>query len=166
MKKDQGDEVSSEGVVSSKGKKCCGMSYKFWGGVIIVVVIIIAGYYAWGALKPKPSQTEAQKAAEQQVLAIVARVKKLMVVPDGEVPQVAEIKDAALAAKEQPFLAGSQNGDVLLVYATAGKAIVYSPARNVIVNVGPVQMNKADASAQTPAPAPVTSDNTATTKKK
>jgi hypothetical protein len=62
-----------------------------------------------------------------------------------------------LAAKEQPFLAGSQNGDILMVYTGIGKAIVYSPARDLIVNVGPVQMGNPTA------PAPVA---TTTTKKK
>ena len=64
-----------------------------------------------------------------------------MILPDNEVPQVAEIRDAALAAKEQLFYAGAQNGDKILIYLNSRKAIVYSPARNIIVNVGPVYMD-------------------------
>jgi cytoskeletal protein RodZ len=163
-KEDSAEEVISEAKVCAK-KKCCGMSSKFWW-LVAIIILVVAGYYAWTVYKPQPSQAEAQKMAEQQVMALVAKVRRHMVLPEKEVPQVAEIKDAALAAKEQPFLAGSQNGDVLLVYTSISKAIVYSPARDVIVNVGPVQMNNTDTYAQTGATTSSDNSDTVVPKKK
>jgi|GEM_PF-1833419 len=125
-------------------KRCCGGLLGKTIVLAVVILIAVAGYYAWsiyqGQLDPQVQAEKAEKAAEKEILAIVAKVQNLMVLPDDELPQIAEIKDAALAAQEQPFLSGSENGDILLVYANAGKAIVYSPSRNIIVNVGPVQM--------------------------
>ena len=140
MKKsvEKAETVSEEKIISTN-KKCCG---GMWGKLIALVVIILialVAYYGWFAFKPK-TDSQIDKATEQQVLAIVSEVSDLMVLPEGELPQVAEIKDAELASVEQPFLAGSVDGDILLVYADAGKAIVYSPKRNLIVNVGPVQV--------------------------
>ncbi|MFA6476060.1 MAG: hypothetical protein WCV68_01445 [Candidatus Paceibacterota bacterium] len=161
-KKEESLEVSSELKVSTK-KKCCSMKSKF-GILVVIIILAVVGYYCWTIYKPQPSQAEAQKMAEQQVMALVAKVRRHMVLPDKEVPQVAEVKDAALAIKEQPFLAGSQNGDVLIVYTSISKAIVYSPARDLIINVGPVQMN------DTPQEAEATTSNdnsdTAVPKKK
>jgi len=136
-KEDSMEAVSDEGGVSTK-KKCCGQKGKL-GLLILVVALAVAGYYLWTVYKSPLSEAEMQAQAIEKTQEIVAKVSRLMVVPEGELPQVAEIKDAALAAKEQPFLTGSQNGDLLLVYTQSGKAIVYSPTRNVIVNVGPVQ---------------------------
>ena len=130
-----------------------------WLGLIILLVLLAVGYYGWRYLKiGQPSllggtvnQAENQKANQQEIMAVVAQVKKLIIVPGDESPQMAEISDAVLAAKEQPFYAGAQNGDKILVYLNARKAIIYSPARNIIVNVGPIYMNN-----ETPAPAATT----------
>ena len=146
-------EVSSEGAVCVKKK--CG---RLWGKLlvlVILVILVVAGCYYFkdksGTLsvaggKNQASSQADQSQAQQQILAIVAKVKRLMVLPDNELPQVVVISDAAQAAKAQPFLAGAQNGDVLLVYVSQHKAIVYSPARDIIVNVGPVYMDNSASS--------------------
>lgn len=154
------EEVENSAIpetnVCSK-KKCCGMSHKFWL-VIVVIILIIAGYFVWTNYLSQPkTPAEAQKAAEQKVQALVERVRRHMILPEKEIPQVAEIQNAVLAAQEQPFLAGSQNGDVLIVYIDIGKAIVYSPARDLIVNVGPIQIGKTNGSDQPSAKATSTS---------
>ncbi len=146
---------------SSSENVCVDKKFNFKNkliGLIVVIVLIIGGYYAWTFLAP--GQTEQQK-QEKEIKALVAQVSKLMVLPEGELPQVAEIKDAALAAKEQPFYTGAQNGDKVLVYVNARKAIVYSPSRDMIVNAGPI-LGDSEATA-TPEPATPTGT---TTKKK
>lgn len=158
------EELSSEAKVCTK-KKCCSMKSKF-GILVVIILLAVVGYYSWTIYKTQSSQADTQKMAEQRVMALVAKVRRHMVLPDKEIPQVAEIKDAALAAKEQPFLTGSQNGDVLLVYESISKAIVYSPARDVIVNAGPVQMNNTDTSDQTGATTNDDRSDTTTPKKK
>ena len=89
-----------------------------------------------------------QAQAQAQMQDLVAKVGKLLILPTGEEPVVATITDAAALIKDQVFYKGAKNGDVVLVYQKAAKAIVYSPDRNVIVNVGPVFLQ--DQQAQTP----------------
>lgn len=57
-------------------------------------------------------------------------------------PQVMQIMNPDELIQKDPFFAGSQSGDVLLIYQAAGKAIIYSPSRDIIVNVGPVQVDE------------------------
>lgn len=162
-------EISAEGNVCST-KKCGGLWRKFMC-LIILVVITVAGYYGWNAIKglrpglDLPAGQEqtagvndqaAQAAAQKEILAVVAKVKRLMVLPDNELPQMAEIRDAALAAKEQPFYAGAQNGDKILIYVSTRKAIIYSPARDIIVNVGPVYLDNPASTTPTSAPSTAT----------
>jgi len=155
-------EDQTEGATCST-KKCGGLWHKFvW--LIILVAIVVVGYYGWSAIKGlKPSldlsanqDQVAQAAAQKEILAVVAKVKRLMVLPDNELPQMLEIRDATLAAKEQPFYIGSQNGDKLLIYVSTGKAIIYSPARDLIVNVGPIKMDDTTNKETNPAPASTT----------
>ena len=111
---------------------------------VIVCLIIIAliiglmrlfnGYWIWSS-----DVTREAVLVEQTVEAVQA----LMIVPAEEEPMVATIVDAVALQQEQPFYQDAQNGDQLLIYGSALKAILYSPARNIIVNVGPIQLPEA-----------------------
>ena len=73
---------------------------------------------------------------------VIISVSKLMMVPQGDDPIVYEIKDPASLQSQQAFFAGSIVGDQLLVYPKSAKAIIYSPSRNLIVNVGPMNFDQ------------------------
>lgn len=92
----------------------------------------------------------ATAAAKKEVQDLVAAVGKLIVLPSEE-PTVATVMDAKKLIAEQTFYQGAINGDKLLIYPKAQKAIIYSPSRGVLVNVGPVYFNNDQA--QTTAPA-------------
>lgn len=58
-----------------------------------------------------------------------------------EDPTIATITDAENLIQQQPFYAGAQNGDKLLIFPNAKKAIIYSEARDKLINVGPIYFN-------------------------
>ncbi|MCX6712282.1 MAG: hypothetical protein NT041_01155 [Candidatus Vogelbacteria bacterium] len=135
---------------------------------IIILVIVVGGLYYWSTQSKLPAGAQpaavgavaqdpaAAAASEAQAKAILAKLAVHMVLPTGEVPQIGQIDDPVQAAKAQPFVAGAIKGDLLIVYVKAAKAIVYSPSRDLVVNVGPVSMNPekpATAPVTTPAPA-------------
>ena len=124
---------------------------------VIGVLVGAGALYCWNVYMVKSPAQLATQMEQTQVKDLIAKVSKLIILPTGEEPVVATINDAAALVKDQVFYKGSQNGDVVLVYQKASKAIVYSPTRNVIVNVGPIFLQ--DQQAQTPA-------KTATTTKK
>ena len=122
----------------------------------VVGIIVGAGaLFAWNMYMVKsPAQMAAQQ-NQAQVQDIISKVNKLIILPTGEEPVVATINDASSLIKDQVFYKGAQNGDVVLVYQKASKAIVYSPSRNLIVNVGPIFLQNQQA--QTPAATTTTS---------
>lgn len=108
------------------------------GGIVLAVVVVslvvmrlVSGYWFW-----------ASEETRQEVLVArtVAAVSTLLVLPEDETPLVATIVDAAALQEEQSFYQGAENGDQLLIYGQSLRAILYSPERNIIVNVGPVQV--------------------------
>jgi hypothetical protein len=43
---------------------------------------------------------------------------------------------------QQAFFAGAENGDYLLIYKEAGKAVLYSAKKNKILNMGPFNVGE------------------------
>lgn len=135
--------------------------------VLLVALIIACGtaFYFYRAGKTQDSsQTQAAAQAQQaQVQALVAKVGQLIVLPQNETPTIATVVDPALL-KSQPFFADAQKGDLVLIYTSAKKAILYDPAQNKIVQVAPITIGTPSAApvVQTPTPTPTTSTATST----
>ncbi|MFA6254376.1 MAG: hypothetical protein WC640_03995 [Candidatus Paceibacterota bacterium] len=127
--------------------------------VIVILIIIVGGIYYWTQSKTTAGtqpvvagaaqNPAAAAASEAQVKALLVKLQKHIILPTDEVPQIGQIDDPVQAAKAQPFVAGAQKGDLLIVYVKARKAIVYSPSRDIIVNVGPVSVSPDQTAATT-----------------
>jgi len=119
-------------------------TFKMFASIFIVLALIAVATYSLRHVTP-------EKVAAMQDARLLQSVGKLMIIPN-EQPVVATINQADVLTKEQPFYAGSQNGDKLLIFPKSQKAIIYSPSRNVIVNSGPFVVNSGTTPAsQTPA---------------
>jgi hypothetical protein len=116
---------------------------------IIVLVVVIASLAA-SAYFYNQYRTEQKRAAEllgnipsadpqKEVASLVEKVGKLYQLPTGETPTVATVSDVKKLSG-QPFFASAQNGDRVLIYSNAKKAILYRPATNKIIEVGPVNL--------------------------
>ncbi len=116
--------------------------------VFIVLFIVAVGGFAWYYLNYQQLKEEVglssdpaaqQEMYMQEVEDILVKVGKLIVLPEGEVPELATVQDAESLAAEQAFFEGSINGDKLLIYSQ--KALIYSPSRDILVNVGPIYVS-------------------------
>ncbi len=109
--------------------------------VIAVVAIIAAGYlYSQvRVLKQNP-----QAVAQKEVADLVAKVGKLVVLPEDESPTVATVSDPE-ALKDQAFFAKAVQGDKVLIYAEAKKAILYSVSLNKVIDVAPLNIGNTKA---------------------
>lgn len=75
------------------------------------------------------SQTEAEE--------LIKQIGKLIVLPEGEKPTIATVSNRE-ALRNQPFFANTLNGDKVLLYPEAKKAILYRPTTNKIIEVAPI----------------------------
>jgi hypothetical protein len=109
--------------------------------VLIILFLVIAGtaFYFYNqnretlSLLNNPTQ-----ASEAETKDLTEKVGKLMTLPD-EKPSIISVIDKE-KVKDQPFFAKAENGDKVLVFTAAKKAILYRPATNKIIEVGPVDM--------------------------
>jgi len=77
---------------------------------------------------------------------IIAEVGKLIKLPEGETPTVATVTDREKLSG-QPFFQNAKNGDVVIIYSNAKKAILYDPQAHKIIDVAPLSVT-------TPTPTP------------
>ncbi len=92
----------------------------------------------------KNTGTITQEQANAEAKSVVDEVKKLMDVPQGEEPTVATITDIN-KLKDQQFFSQAKNGDKVIVYTKAQKAILYDPVAKKIIDVAPVNISSSSA---------------------
>lgn len=109
-------------------------------GIAVIIILALLGaarifhWWNWGL--------SAQEIQQREVVSLVQKVGKLMILPHGETPVVATVTNAQLLKQSQPFYQDAQNGDVLMIYSQAQRAILYRPGTDMIINVGPIYVNK------------------------
>jgi hypothetical protein len=137
--------------IKPQAKRWGGKLFKSFTYVLVLALGIAGGVFlaqqkpAWFGLSPGAAAVQAQ------VDATVARVGKLIALPTDEKPTVATVTDAS-KVKDQTFFQNAKNGDVVLIYTKAQKAILYDPSANIIVEVGAVNINNQVVPAPTPTP--------------
>ena len=115
---------------------------------IIAVVAVASSVYFY--LQIRELKKDPTVVAQQEVASLVLKIGKLVVLPADETPTVATVSDPE-ALKDQTFFANAVEGDKVLIYAQAKKAILYSVGMNKILDVAP--LNIGNGKAVTP-PAP------------
>ena len=104
------------------------------GGIIGAV----SGIYYFNKFKGAEQRLrEASLTSQESVESLIAKVGKLIKLPEGEIPTVATVSDLA-RLKEQPFFNKAKVGDKVLIYTQAKKAFLYDPVNNLILEVGPL----------------------------
>lgn len=120
---------------------------------LTVIIIIGAGFFIYSNFKSNKSQGNQidQKAAQEEVKKLVSEVGKFIDLPTGENPTVATITDIT-KLKDQPFFARAKNGDKVLIYTNARKAILYDPQAKKVIDIAPINIGSQSAQAASPTP--------------
>lgn len=110
---------------------------KIFFGILGVLIFMIIGLVSYTYTR---SDSYKVRQIEKESQEIIKKVGKLIVLPN-EKPAIFNVQDPELLVKQQSFFKGSQKGDKLLVFPKSGKAVIYSPSKNIIINTGPVSFD-------------------------
>ena len=125
--------------------------------VLAVLLLFTSGmniyfYRALSDLRENP-----QKAVQEETKRMIARVGELITLPDNEQPTIATVSDPE-KLKDQAFFAKDKIGDKVLIYANAGKSILYDPVADKVLEVASINVGSSPtpppAGGSTPTPAP------------
>ncbi len=135
--------------------------------LLIGIAVGALGLFGWNYYKVKNlPQTISQEEQKKITEALVAKVGAIMLLPKGETPLILVIDDVKALAKENTFYKNASNGDRVLVYQKAAVAIIYSPEKNLIINVGPVFTPTQQTTTASKTTVPLVATTSTTTKKK
>lgn len=136
------EETQNQTERSKKTKLPSGKSL-----ILLIIFLGLVSFSAWSFQSYSQAKKEVlklstlegrQELLDKELDSLLGDVRRHLILPEDEQPVVATISDIDALSKEQPFFEGASNGDKVIVYTTASKAIIYSPERDVIVNVGTV----------------------------
>jgi hypothetical protein len=106
---------------------------------IIAVFVVLAGapsYYFYHKYQTLQQEVGTSQ-KKDDVVALMARVGKHILLPTSETPTVMTVTDKEKLSG-QLFFANAKNGDKVLVYEKAKKAFLYDPDADKIIEVGPI----------------------------
>lgn len=132
------------------------MKYKIAIGIVFLLIVAAfpSVYFFQKYNQAQMRINNPTEAAKQDAASTIAAVGKLMMLPAGEEPTVMQVSDIS-KLKNQPFFANAENGDKVIIYTKAKKAILYRVETNKIIDVAPITIeNTATPSAGTPAATP------------
>lgn len=95
--------------------------------VFFIASVVVYSLFIYGNDQADPNAT-----IEKEIKSLTASVGKFMELPAEEQPTLATVTDQA-KLKGQDFFANAQNGDKLLVYPKAKKAILFRPSTGKII---------------------------------
>lgn len=102
--------------------------------VLILLFFILASREVLSVRRTTPQ-------TPQQVQTEVARINRIIDLPQGEIPSFAVVTDLT-KLPHQPFFAHAKVGDEVLMYNTAQKAYLYDPSSNMIIEVATLNNSK------------------------
>lgn len=115
--------------------------------VVVVVGMVLPSSYFYARYAALDAQLKNPSALSvRQTQELIMKLGRLMELPSGEEPTVATITDREKLSGQE-FFANAQNGDKLIIYKQAKKAIIYRSTTNKIVDVGPVTVTEKAATA-------------------
>lgn len=107
---------------------------------IITILLVIAVFLSvFFFMQYRSSSKNPDAINKEKIESLVVKVEKLIDLPQGELPTLAEITSIE-NLKDQPFFAKAKVGDQVLLYTVARKAYLYDPVANVIVEVASVNL--------------------------
>ena len=105
---------------------------------IMIVALSLTSFYFYQKSKG------ANNAANTEIQSLVKEVAVLVVVPIDETPTLATVSDPS-ALKGQAFFVDAIEGDKVLIYTNAKKAVLYRPSINKVINIAPLNLGDTQA---------------------
>ncbi len=117
---------------NNKPKKKNNLVFKVVGGLFVTSLMAGSGYFYWQyreAVNSNPIYETEQ---------VTAAVRRLMDLPQDSLPTLATVTEKE-KLQGQDFFKNAENGDKVLIYVDEGKAILYRPSINKIIDIAPIQ---------------------------
>lgn len=126
--------------------------------LVLFIVTTLAGaggsyYFYTQYMSVKAKLDNPEMSAQDEVAKLVAEMSTIIELPGDEQPTVATVLDKD-KLKDQGFFTLAENGDKVVIYSKARKAILYRESSKKIIEVAPIELSQPEPSVS-PTPKPV-----------
>ncbi len=129
--------------------------------VIVVLLLGASGSSVYFYSQWKKAIQGPDRATEEEIISITKILSESIELPKDEEPTMATVVDRE-KLQDQEFFHNAENGDKVLIYANARKAILYRPGTEKIIEVAPVYFDQ-NQQTQTPPTTDTTGIDTSAT---
>lgn len=98
--------------------------------IVLLAAVVLASVLGYFYIQNQNMKANPQ----EQERSLIEKVGKLILLPQNETPKIATVTNRN-QLPDYYFFANAQNGDKVLIYSQAKKAIVYRPSENKIIDV-------------------------------
>ena len=107
--------------------------------VLLVVAIAVSFFvYSDTSVVIDDNKEQTEEVLQKENNELLEKISNHYLLPVGEEPMIATVTDADMLSVEQEFYKDVENGDKVILYIQNQRAIIYSPTKDVIINVGPI----------------------------
>ena len=137
---------SAEGRLSKPAQLKKGLAKLTWRQVLVRLVIValvaLSGFLVYKYIHSQNDVkrlSNLQESAREETRQLIKNVGKLVEIPSNETPTIATVSDAS-KVKDQAFFAKAQNGDKVLIFSQARRAILYRPSADKVIELAPINI--------------------------
>lgn len=115
--------------------------------ITILILILSSGLVFFFYPKSSPTTTPvSEEATQKETTDIMAALGKIAELPQNETPTIATVSDKD-KVKNQTFFIHAQNGDKVLIFAQAKRAVLYRPSSGKVIEITTISVG--------PSPTPI-----------
>ena len=114
--------------------------------IVIVTVVFVISFFAYNYVQTRNELkrlADPKTATQAEAEELATTIGKYLELPEGETPSIATVKNATQLT-DQSFFAKTKNGDKVLIYPEAGKAILYRPDTKKVLEYSSVKLQDPD----------------------
>lgn len=105
--------------------------------LLIAPILLAASLYSLG----KGESGQISRNSDKQKAEIISKISKELILPADEQPTIITVLDPYKLIG-RPFFAKAKKGDKVIIYSRAGRAILFDPAADKIIEIGPVNLTR------------------------
>lgn len=113
---------------------------------VLLACVVLGGVATFGLYSYITTQQELyafkqnpDAVAIKEKLELLKKIESMVSVPEDEEPTIATVQDAT-KLKQQTFFARAENGDKVIIYPRSGRAILFRPSSQKIIEAAPVNI--------------------------
>jgi len=112
---------------------------KLYFAIVVILIALLPSLYFYNQYKKTQKILNTLPKSVDETRKLLDKIGKLIELPKDEDPLIATVSDKE-KLKNQAFFQIAENGDKVLIYSKAKKAILYRPSSNKIIDVAPVNI--------------------------